>query len=100
MKSSDNRCDLCKYWDYHYPDDMGACTLDSGPQTPTGFALPVAKAVMSAHVRKRNEGGTATTCDTRCEAWRSDETPKANEVRALRHNAPLIGAEHPCRALS
>lgn len=64
--TASGRCDLCKHWDYAYPDDMGVCTHPSGPGDGTGFAVPINQAVLSKPVRARNPNRTATTCDSQC----------------------------------
>lgn len=87
MQATDNRCDLCRSWDYHHPDDMGVCTAENGPaENVTGFAVPIARAVISAAMHDKHLRKTATSCDTRCDNWRSDGTRKADEVEALRAN--------------
>lgn len=65
------RCDLCQHWSYTYPDDMGVCTAES--DHPNGLGLGV----------ETTDGKFLTSCDTRCDDWKSDGTEKAEEVRLI-----------------
>lgn len=88
MQATDNRCDLCRSWQYNHPDDMGVCAHEHGPAVGAeGFIVPIARAVISKPMREKYRAHNATTCDTRCDNWRSDGTRKADEVEALRANA-------------
>ena len=81
------RCDLCRHWQYHYPDDMGVCSHEDGPLHPNGFVVPIAMAVLRSHLRTAYRGCKATTCTTGCERWASDGTVKAEAVEASRSSS-------------
>ena len=93
MQAIDSRCDLCKNWKYHYPDDMGVCANENGPaEDVNGFVVPVMSgAVLSEELRTKYPTNKATTCDTRCGNWQSDGTAKASEVAALRAKEKTLG---------
>lgn len=65
------RCGCCQHWDYHYPDDMGVCTVEGGPGEGKGFAVPVKQAVLSGYMYSKycNSGNKATSNDTYCDKF-------------------------------
>lgn len=71
MKGLTGRCDGCKHWEFTDPEDMGVCTHPDGPGEGCGFGLPIQQAVLSAEIKKRHSGRTATSCDTRCVRFES-----------------------------
>ena len=64
-----NRCDLCRHWDYVFPEDMGICKRISGPVGGIGFSVPIARAAIDRSRKQANPGTMATSCDTRCDGW-------------------------------